>query len=157
MWSCITPVAPKQTVSLTVFPSPSELRDHQQTEKENKTRTRYLTPLAFWDKRLISLYDSTSTSNRQLSTIHLHFGVCIKASVYHLCHDNHLVIDRHVSTAYCRSLSGDSVDRYCWVGLLRLCALLVYYLHLQEPWRGHRQHSYLTGWSFLGPGSGVLA
>lgn len=58
--------------------------------------------------------------------------MCIKAFVYHLCHDNHLVIDRDVSTAYCRSLSGDSVDRYCWVGLLRLCALLVYYLHLRE-------------------------
>ena len=39
------------------------------------------------------------------------FGMCIKAFVYHLCHDNHLIIDRDVSTAYCRSLSGDSVDR----------------------------------------------
>lgn len=58
--------------------------------------------------------------------------MCIKAFVYHLCHDNHLIIDRDVSTAYCRSLSGDSVDRYCWVKLLGLCVLLVYYLHLQE-------------------------
>lgn len=69
MWSYVTPVAPKQTVSLTVFPSPSEHRDHQQTEIENKNySTRELTPLAVSDKHQISVYDTTSISNRELST-----------------------------------------------------------------------------------------
>ena len=35
--------------------------------------------------------------------------MCIKGLVYHLSHDCHFDIDHDVSTAHCRSSSGDSV------------------------------------------------
>ena len=35
---------------------------------------------------------------------------CLKRFAYLLKHDSHLGIDQDVSTAYCRSSSGDSVD-----------------------------------------------
>jgi len=39
---------------------------------------------------------------------------CIKGLVYRLSHDCNFDIDRDVSTAHCRSSSGDGVDLLSW-------------------------------------------